>query len=100
MSNQSIAEAMAAAQAAAANYVPANVPAQAGSTAVGAPVAVNEEMASPSGSDAVTLTASNWFSNTETVAGAVTTGARSAGVTVMVVLAEPESAFAAVNVTE
>jgi hypothetical protein len=41
MSNQSIAEAMAAAQAAAANYTPpANVPAQAsGSTAVGAPVA-------------------------------------------------------------
>lgn len=40
MSNQSIAEAMAAAQAAAANYTaPGNVPATAGSTAVGAPTA-------------------------------------------------------------
>ncbi|MGO7308802.1 hypothetical protein ACCS91_33645 [Rhizobium ruizarguesonis] len=39
MSNQSIADAIAAAQQAAANSVPANVPASMGSTAVGAPVA-------------------------------------------------------------
>jgi len=40
------------------------------------------------------------FSAPEAVGGAVTTGARSTLVTVMFVVAEPESAFVAVNVTE
>jgi hypothetical protein len=56
-------------------------------------------MASPSGSAAVTLTVRSPFSATEAVAGAVTTGARSALVTVMALVLEPESALPAVNVT-
>ena len=63
------------------------------------PAAVSEVMASPSGSFAVTLTVSSEFSLTEAVAGAVTVGARSTLFTVIAVDAEPERAFAAVNVT-
>ena len=63
------------------------------------PVAVRLVMASPSGSEAVTRTVSSEPSATVAVAGAVTTGARSKLVTVIVVVAEPESAFDAVNVT-
>ncbi len=63
------------------------------------PVAVRFEIASPSGSLTVTMIVKGEFSGTVAVAGAVTTGARSTLVTVMFVVAEPESAFAAVNVT-
>jgi len=63
------------------------------------PAAVNEVMASPSGSLAVTLTVRSEPSFTEAVAGAVTVGARSTLLTVIAVDAEPESVFVAVNVT-
>jgi hypothetical protein len=63
------------------------------------PVAVSEVIASPSGSDADTVKVISVFSAPETVAGAVTTGARSTLVTVMFVVAEPLNAFDAVNVT-
>jgi len=63
------------------------------------PVAVRLVMASPSGSAAVTTTDSGEPSATVAVAGAVTTGARSTLVTVIAVVAEPERAFVAVNVT-
>ena len=62
------------------------------------PEAVSEEIAGPSASDAVTLTVRSEFSFTEAVAGAVTTGGLPAA-TEMDVDAEPERAFAAVNVT-
>ena len=57
-------------------------------------------IAVPSGSDAVTVKVISVPSFPEAVAGAVTTGARSVLVIVMLVVAEPERAFAAVNVTE
>jgi hypothetical protein len=63
------------------------------------PVAVSEVIASPSGSEAVTLTVSSAPSAPVAVAGAVTTGARSTLVTVIAVVPEPERAFDAVNVT-
>src|SRR5687767_13999263 len=56
-------------------------------------------IASPSGSDADTVKVISVFSAPEAVAGATTTGARSTLVTVIVVDAEPERAFIAVNVT-
>jgi hypothetical protein len=65
----------------------------------GEEAAVNEVIAWPSGSTAVTVKLINSFSLPRTVAGAVTTGARSTLFTVIVVVAVPESAFAAVNVT-
>src|SRR5688572_9115970 len=55
-------------------------------------------IASPSGSDADTVKVISVFSAPPAVAGAVTTGARSVSVTVMFVVAEPESAFDAVKV--
>jgi len=63
------------------------------------PVAVRFVIASPSGSDAETNTVKSEFSATVAVAGAVTTGARSTLVTTICVVAEPERAFVAVNVT-
>ena len=65
----------------------------------GKPVAVRLVIVSPSGSEAVTVKVISGFSAPVTVAGAVTTGARSTLVTVMLVVAEPESVFVAVNVT-
>src|SRR5687767_9587159 len=65
----------------------------------GRPAAVRLVMASPSGSEAVTTKVISVFSAPEAVAGATTTGARSTLVTVIVVDAEPLSAFEAVNVT-
>jgi hypothetical protein len=58
---------------------------------------VSDVMGSPSGSAAVTVNDSGEFSGIVTVAGAVTTGALSP--TTIVVAAEPEMAFEAVNVT-
>src|SRR6185436_12819285 len=81
--------------------VPLVLPAPAANVApavTAVPVAVNEVMASPSGSFAVTLTVRSEFSLTEAVAGAVTVGARSTLLTVIAVDAEPERAFVAVNV--
>ena len=65
----------------------------------GSPVALSEAIASPSGSAAVTSTVSGAFSAPDAVAGTVTTGGRSFSVTVIVVVAEPESALLAVKVT-
>src|SRR5687767_7937053 len=65
----------------------------------GRPAAVRLVMASPSGSEADTVKVISVFSAPEAVAGATTTGARSTLVTVIVVDAEPLSAFEAVNVT-
>ena len=59
----------------------------------------SEAMASPSGSEAVTVKLISVPSLPEAVAGAVTVGARSTLVTVIAVVAEPERAFDAVNVT-
>src|SRR6185436_16317964 len=81
--------------------VPLVLPAHAANVApavMAVPEAVNEVMASPSGSAAVTLTVRSEFSLTEAVAGAVTVGARSTLFTVIAVEAEPERAFVAVNV--
>src|ERR1700741_4395021 len=61
------------------------------------PAAVSEVIAGPSASDAVTLIVRSEFSFTDAVAGAVTTGGLPAA-TVIDVEAEPERAFAAVNV--
>ena len=80
--------------------VPLVLPAPAANVApavMAVPVAVSEAIAGPSASDAVTLIVRSEFSFTEAVAGAVTTGAAPAA-TVMAVEAEPERAFAAVNV--
>ena len=63
------------------------------------PAAVRVAIASPSGSAAVTIIVKGEFSGTVAVAGAVTTGARSPFETVIAVVAEPERAFVAVNVT-
>ena len=65
----------------------------------GSAEAVRLVIASPSGSDAVTTKVISVFSAPVAVAGAVTTGARSTLVTVMTVVAEPESVFVAVKVT-
>ena len=65
----------------------------------GSGAAVREAMASPSGSAADTVKVISVPSAPEAVAGAVTTGARSTLFTVMLVEAEPERAFDAVNVT-
>jgi hypothetical protein len=62
------------------------------------PAAVSEAIAGPSASVAETVKVKSEFSFTEAVAGAVTTGALPAA-TEMDVEAEPERAFAAVNVT-
>ena len=81
--------------------VPLVLPAPAVNTApavTAVPDAVNDVIASPSRSLAVTLTASAEFSLTDAVAGAVTVGARSLLFTVIAVDAEPDSAFVAVNV--
>ena len=64
----------------------------------GRTAAVSVVIASPSGSTAVTSTVSSSFSAMLAVAGALTTGGRSTFVTVTTVVAEPESALAAVNV--
>src|SRR5688572_18516626 len=56
-------------------------------------------IASPSGIGSATGRESSVFSAPEAVAGATTTGARSTSPTVIVVVAEPERAFEAVNVT-
>jgi hypothetical protein len=61
------------------------------------PVAVSEVIAGPSASDAVTLIVRSEFSFTDAVAGAVTIGGLPAA-TVIDVEAEPDRAFAAVNV--
>ena len=61
--------------------------------------AVSEVIASPSGSVAVTTKVMSAPSAPEAVAGAVTIGATSALFTVISVVAEPLSAFAAVKVT-
>jgi hypothetical protein len=66
---------------------------------VGSGAAVRLVMASPSGSTADTVNVSRTFVGPLTDDGAVTTGARSELVTVIVVDAEPERAFEAVNVT-
>ena len=66
---------------------------------VGSGAAVSEEMAFPSGSFAVTEKLTSVPSDPDTVAGAVTTGARSTFAIVIEVDAPPESAFEAVNVT-
>jgi hypothetical protein len=63
-------------------------------------VAVREAIACPSGSDALIVTVIVVPTRPLAVAGAVTTGARSTSFTVMDVLAVPESALAAVKVTE
>ena len=60
---------------------------------------MSDVIASPSGSEAVTETVSRLPACTVAVAGAVTAGARSTSVTVIAVVAEPESTLAAVNVT-
>jgi hypothetical protein len=60
---------------------------------------VNDVIAWPSGSDAVTVTVPGVPVVKEAVAGAVTTGARSTLFTVTVVAAVPERAFCAVTVT-
>jgi hypothetical protein len=65
----------------------------------GEEAAVNELIASPSGSFADTVKVISEFSAPEAVAGAVTVGARSTLFTVTTVDAVPESAFAAVKVT-
>src|SRR5688572_9703873 len=65
----------------------------------GRPDAVRDVMASPSGSAAVTATVIRVPARPEAVAGAVTTGARSALFTVTTVLAEPVRALAAVKIT-
>ena len=62
------------------------------------PDAVSEAIAGPSASDADTVNVKSEFSLTEAVAGAVTTGAPPTPI-VIDVEAEPERAFAAVNVT-
>jgi hypothetical protein len=64
----------------------------------GEEAAVKDVMVLPSGSFAVTVKERRAFSFTDCVAGAVTVGGRSPIVTVRAVAAEPESAFAAVNV--
>ena len=61
--------------------------------------AASPEIGSPSGSDAVTVTVTVLPSSIGTVAGAVTTGARSTFATAIEVVAVPENAFAAVNAT-
>jgi hypothetical protein len=65
----------------------------------GEEAAVNEAIASPSGSAADTVKLPAVPSVKDAVAGAVTTGARSTLFTVIAVEAEPERAFDAVNVT-
>ena len=65
----------------------------------GSGAAVSEAMASPSGSAALTVNVVRTFEVALTVAGAVTTGARSVFAIVIAVEAEPERAFDAVNVT-
>ena len=65
----------------------------------GSPAAVSEVIASPSGSEAVTLTVSGPFSGPVAVAGVVIAGARSTLVTVIAVLAVPVRAFEALKVT-
>ena len=60
---------------------------------------VSELTASPSGSATSTVSVSCWPSFTETVAAALTAGARSTFVTEMLVVADAVSAFCAVNVT-
>jgi hypothetical protein len=57
-------------------------------------------MASPSGSVAATVNVISVFGAPITVAGAVTTGARSQAQTVIEVVAEPDRAFAAVKTAE
>src|SRR5512138_657964 len=81
--------------------VPLVLPAPAANVApavTAVPDAVSEVIASPSMSDAETVTVSSEFSFTEAVAGAVTVGARSTLFTVIAVDAEPDRAFVAVNV--
>jgi hypothetical protein len=65
----------------------------------GEEAAVNDAIASPSGSAADTVKLPATPSLKDAVAGAVTTGARSTLFTVIAVEAEPERAFDAVNVT-
>ena len=67
--------------------------------APGAPETVREVMASPSGSEAVTLRVSRLFSLPLALDGALTTGARSLFAIVILVVVDPESAFDAVKVT-
>ena len=65
----------------------------------GSGAAVRLVIASPSGSTADTVNVMRTLEAPEAVGGAVTTGARSLFVTVIVVVAEPERAFVAVKVT-
>jgi len=62
------------------------------------PAADSDVMASPSGSEAVTVKVMSVPTWPEALGGAVTTGARSVFVTVIVVVAEPDIAFVAVKV--
>jgi hypothetical protein len=81
--------------------VPLVLPAPAANVApavTAVPEAVSEVIASPSMSDAETVTVRSEFSLTEAVAGAVTVGARSTLFTVIAVDAEPDCVFVAVNV--
>jgi len=63
------------------------------------PDAVNVEIASPSGSEAATVKERSEPSMPETAAGAVNIGARSGQFEEITVDAEPDNAFAAVNIT-
>jgi len=65
---------------------------------VGSGAAVSDVIAWPSGSAAETVNVRSTLEAPEAVGGAVTTGARSVFVTVIVVDAEPERAFVAVKV--
>jgi len=80
--------------------VPLVLPAPAANVApavMAVPAAVSDAIAGPSASVAETVKLRSEFSFTEAVAGAVTTGAPPAP-TVIKVEAEPDKAFAAVNV--
>src|SRR5512138_1700945 len=82
--------------------VPLVLPAPAANVApavTAVPDAVSVVIASPSMSDAETVTVKSEFSFTEAVAGAVTVGALSTLLTVIAVDAEPDCVFVAVNVT-
>jgi hypothetical protein len=66
----------------------------------GSGAAVNETIASPSGSAALTVKLMGALGAALAVAGAKTTGGRPGPPTTMVVVAAPDSAFDAVKVTE
>ena len=77
---------------------PVVLPAPVENTAPGRALTTSDAMASPSGSEAVMLSASEAPAWTLAVAGAKTTGARSGRVTLMRVVAHPDRVVVAVNV--